>query len=337
MRFIDSFLAEHRHELELDRYGIGREWETVLLTPRFVTSRHVVALVFAAGAREPSLVVKVPRQPGDNGGVRHEAAVLTQLKASGIGSSHGVPEVAGVLDVGAHTVLVETAVTGAPLDPRLAAADLSAAVRAGTYFVGALPCTRTAPVNGDWYERTVSGPLQALVGLVGTGTETSSLVERTHEILAPLRSAQLPAVVEHGDLSHPNLFLQRNGMLQVVDWERARTDGLPGHDLVFYLQYLSESNEQAFSRVNQLAAFEKAFGSGGWALAPLGTHLELRGVDAGLLPLLVIATWARSAATLAYRLAGQTAAGEGRDQVRTAVASDRDFWLWRHVVCSRSV
>ncbi|MBT2533496.1 aminoglycoside phosphotransferase family protein [Arthrobacter sp. ISL-48] len=337
MRFIDSFLTEHRRELELDRYGIGRQWHTVLLTPRFVTSRHVVALVFAAGAREPSLVVKVPRQPGDNDGVRHEAEVLEQLKAGGMGSSHGVPEVAGVLDVGAHTVLVETAVTGAPLDPRLAAADLSVAVRAGTHFVGALPCTRSAPVNADWYERTVTGPLQALIGLVGTETEISWLVERTHEKLAPLRSAQLPAVVEHGDLSHPNLFLQSTGRLQVVDWERSRTDGLPGHDLVFYLQYLSESNERAFSRVNQLAAFEKAFGSGGWALAPLRKHLELRGVDSGLLPLLVTATWARSAATLAYRLAGQAAAGGGTGQVRTAVASDRDFWLWRHVVDGQPV
>lgn len=334
MTFFDRFLEEHRQELELEKYGIGRQWDTVLLTPRFVTSRHVVALIFAVGARAPSLVVKAPRQPGDNDGVRHEADVLRQLRAVSVGPAAGVPEVLATLDVGAYTVLVETAVTGAQLDPRLVAADLSGAVTAGADFVGALPCTQAAPVNTGWYERTISRPLRALAGLVPAEVETNALVERTHELLAPLRSVQLPAVVEHGDLSHPNLFLQPNGRLQVVDWERSSTDGLPGHDLVFYLQYLSESNERAFSRVNQLAAFDKAFGSGGWALAPLANHLKLRGVDEGLLPLLVIATWARSAATLSYRLAGQTATEQGTDQVRRAVAGDRDFWLWRHVVKS---
>ncbi|HEY8701800.1 MAG TPA: aminoglycoside phosphotransferase family protein [Arthrobacter sp.] len=334
MNFIDHFLKQHYEEFELDKFGIGTQWESVFLTPRFVTSRHVVALVFAPGAREPSLVVKVPRRPGDNDSVRHEAHVLRQLRTGRAGSGIGVPEVVSSFDVGSYTVLVETAVTGAPLDPRLVAADLPGAITAGEAFVGGLPCTQDAATNEGWYERTISQPLQALMVLVSPEAETHELVERTHEVLAPLRSARLPAVVEHGDLSHPNLFLKANGTLQVVDWERSRTDGLPGHDLVFYLQYLSESNEQAFSRVNQLGAFEKAFGSGGWALAPLGKHLELRGVDAGLLPLLVIATWARSAATLAYRLAGQTAAGDGTGQVRAAVLSDRDFWLWRHVVGS---
>jgi aminoglycoside phosphotransferase (APT) family kinase protein len=332
VNLIDSLLQDRHQEFELDRYGIGRHWATVLLTPRFVTSRHVVALIFAIGAREPSLVVKVPRQPGDNDGVRREAAVMGQLRALGMGSEHGVPEVVGLFDVGAYTVLVETAVTGAPLDPKRVAADLAGAVSAGADFVAALPCTNTAPANGDWYQRTIGRPLGGLASLLPMDAEVTALVERTHEMLAPLRSVQLPAVFEHGDLSHPNLFLQPNGRLQVVDWERSRTDGLPGHDLVFYLQYLSESNEQAFTRIPQLAAFDKAFGPAGWALAPLRTHLQLRGVNSELLPLLIIATWARSAATLAYRLEGQAVPEQRRARMRAAVLADRDFWLWRHVV-----
>ncbi|RAX45114.1 hypothetical protein DQ354_11900 [Arthrobacter sp. AQ5-06] len=332
MTFVDRFLVEHYEELELDKYGIGSRWESVLLTPKFVTSKHVVALVFAAGANEPSLVVKVPRQPGENDSVRHEADVLRQLNTGAARSVIGVPQVVTVCDVGAHTVLVETAVTGVPLDPRQVAADLAGAVSAGTAFVDALPCTQAAALNDGWYDRTISHPLKALTGLVSQEVEIMALVERTHEILAPLRHIQLPAVVEHGDLSHPNLFLKPHQGLQVVDWERARTDGVPGHDLVFYLQYLSESSELAFDRASQLAAFEKAFGPGGWALAHLAGHLDLRGVDAALIPLLVIATWARSAATLAFRLAGQAEAAHGTEKLRQAVVSDRDFWLWRHAV-----
>lgn len=83
-----------------------------------------------------------------------------------------------------------------------------------------------------------------------------------------------------------------------------------------------------------MAAFDKAFGKGGWALEPLSRHLGMRGVDHSLLPLLVIATWARSTATLADRLAQEAEADptQGNGKVRAALQADRDFWLWRHVV-----
>jgi aminoglycoside phosphotransferase (APT) family kinase protein len=330
MRFVDGILRDHYQEFELERHGLGREWATVLLTPRFVTSRHVVALIFAIGARDPSLVVKVPRQPGDNDSVRREAEVMRRLTSLGMGAGHGVPEVIAALDVGAHTVLIETAVTGDVLEPRKVAANFSGALDAGTDFVAALPCTKSAAANKDWYQRTIISPLSGFASLLPMDSEVNALVERTHDMLAPLRSVQLPAVVEHGDLRYQNLFLQPNGRLQVVDWERSVVDGLPGHDLVSYLQYLSESIEEAFSRDAQLAAFDKAFGRAGWALAPLRHHLQLRGVKPELLPLLVIATWARSAATLSYRLAGQARTDQGGTQ--TAVLADRDYWLWRHAV-----
>ncbi|MFP3462269.1 aminoglycoside phosphotransferase family protein [Arthrobacter globiformis] len=302
----------------------------MLLTPQFVTSRHVVALVFARDARQPVLVVKIPRRPGDNGGVRREADVLRQLRSAGGGGMPGIPEVVGLLDVGPHCVLVETALAGAQLDPRQVAGDLAGAVEAGTSFLSQLPRTLPADSNKEWYERKIRRPLHGLSRMLPGDGEVGSLVERTHKVLAPLRSVQLPAVVEHGDLSHPNLFLPDSGQLQVVDWERASSDGVPGHDLVFYLQYLSESFEHAFTRSNQLKAFDKAFGPAGWGREPLREHLQMRGVDQDLIPLLIIATWARSAATLADRLLVQEDQSAG--QVRAAVFSDRDFWLWRHVV-----
>lgn len=332
MNFVDRILQDHHAEFELDRYGLGSKWASVLLTPQFVTSRHVVALVFADGARRPCLVVKIPRRPGDNGGVRREADVLRRLRSSGDGRTTGIPEVAGVLDVGAHCVLVETALAGAQLDPPRVAADLASAVEAGVDFLSALSRTVPAESNVDWYERKLRRPLQALAGLLPGDGEVASLVERTHEVLAPLRKVQLPAVFEHGDLSHPNLLVHTDGRLQAVDWERSSADGLPGHDLVFYLQYLSESSEYAFTRGTQMKAFDNAFRPDGWARSHLRQHLRLAGVDPELLPQLIIATWARSAATLVDRLQVQEDLEHGAGQTRAAVLSDRDFWLWRHAV-----
>lgn len=333
MKYIDQILRNNHRELGLDKFGLTGQWDTLLLTPQFVTSRHVVALIFAPGAQAPSLVVKIPRQPGDNESVRKEADVLLQLKSLGVGSKQGAPEVVGVLDVGGQTVLIETAVAGNLLEPQLVVEDFPRAVEAGMNFVAALPCTKPVLENADWYQRTIADPLAELASLLPADVEVARLVDRTHEVLAPVRSEQLPAVVEHGDLSYHNLFLQPNGCLQVVDWERSRLDGLPAHDLIFYLQYIGQSREGALSsRRLQLRTFENAFGPGGWALAPVAKHLRMRYVNPEMVPYLVIATWARSAATMAYRLAGQAAHGGETGHVQAAVTSDRDFWLWRHSV-----
>lgn len=328
--FVDSILRDHYERWNLADLGLGPEWTTVFITPQFTTSRHVVALVYAARVRQPVLVVKVPRCPGDNEGVRREADMLRQLAALS-GRIAGVPRVVAALEAGAHTVLVETPLTGPPLDPDRVAGDLPAAVALGLDFIDSLPCTRPETSNEGWYERTVEGPLAALAALLPADGGIAGLVRRTHELLEPLRSAALPAVFEHADLSHPNLLVGPGGGLQVMDWERASADGLPGHDLTFYLQYLSESSEQAFERGAQLAAFDAAFGPEGWARAPLRQHLLLRNVDPDLLPQLILATWARSASTLAYRLAAEDGASAGTD-LRQAVFNDRDFWLWRHAV-----
>ncbi|MDQ0827972.1 thiamine kinase-like enzyme [Arthrobacter sp. B2I5] len=333
MKYIDHILRDHFRELELGSFGIQPGWSTLLLTPQFVTSRHVVALVFAEGAKEPSLVVKIPRQPGDNASLRREAHVLLQLKELGVGSEQGAPEVVGVLDVAEQTVLIETAVKGSLLEPHLVVENFARALHAGEEFVAALPCTKQVAENRDWYERTIARPLEDLALLVPADTGVAELIDRTHQALAPLREEELPAVVEHGDLSYQNLFLHRNGRLQVVDWERSRMDGLPAHDLVFYLQYIGQSQEKALSsRQLQVRAFDNAFCPNGWAVAPVMKHLRRRDVNPELLPYLVIATWARSTATMAYRLAGQETNAGKSGHLQAAVTSDRDFWLWRHTV-----
>lgn len=337
MSLIDRILCDHYDDMNLADHGLSRAWESVLLTPRFVTSRHVVALIFAAGTRHPRLVVKVPRRPGDNEGVLREARLLRELAACTGAAVGDVPEILGAFEIGRDTVLVETALVGAPLDPARVAADLDLAIRSGTTFLDALPVTEDA-VHG-WYERMVAEPLRALAQLVPHDAEVTELCERTHDVLAPLRSAALPAVFEHGDLSHPNILLHNGTKLQVMDWERASTAGLPGLDLVFYLQYLSESASSAYSRPQQLDAFVDAWGRHGWGRPILRSHLAGRRIDPDLMPLMIVASWARSAATLSYRLApSETDMAEvDCGQLSSAVADDRDYWLWRHSLAAAEV
>ncbi len=339
MNLIEAVLQEHFDDLGLAELGLSRTMGTALVTPRFVTSRHVVGIVFSANRSTPCVVAKVPRRPGDNAGVLHEARMLRALAEATAEVPLGVPRVLGTVDVGSHTVLVETAVPGTPLNPKAVCTDTDRAVRAGSQFIAALPVTRAAGGNPDFYEDAIAAPLRALALHAPLAGETAELVERTHIALQPLRRAALPAVFEHADLSHPNLFLAASDVLQVVDWERATLDGLPGQDLVYYLQYIGECARSAYTRPAQLRAFDDAFlAEGGWARLALQAHLASRGVTQDLLPALILAAWARSAATLVTRLLPEGAAGAvspdapSGDQLDAAVAQDRDFWLWRHAL-----
>jgi hypothetical protein len=340
MNLVERVLSERHEELGLAAVGLPRRVQTALLTPRFPASRHVVAMIFRPGDPRPRAVAKLPRRPGDNGSVLREAAVLSSLTALTGGPPAGVPALLGTVDVGGRTLLVETAVDGMELDPQQVRRNPTGAVRAGTAFIDALPVVLAAEDNSGWYEAAFTRPLDAMAQHVPLEGRTARLVARTHAVLEPLRGLSLPAVFEHGDLSHPNLFLGSGGNLQVIDWELATPAGLPGHDLVFFLQYISESNRSATVRAQQRAAFDQDVAAPtGWARSVLAGHLERRGVPAGLLEPLVVGSWARTAAGLVTRLVppdadadAVTAGTPAAEGLAAALRESREFDLWNHAL-----
>lgn len=324
MTVVDRLLTEHFEELGLQALGLQDGWETVLLTPRFTTSRHVVGLVHPAGDASPTVVVKLPRQPGDVESVEREAQVLRTL---GPGHEGTVPRVLGLVRSGAQVALVETAVDGVPLDPALVQADLDGAIRIGRQFLAGLP-SAAAATNGDWYRRCVVAPLQELLHRVGGDPGIADLIAATHRALVPLADRPMPPVFEHGDLSHPNLLVGADGRLRVLDWERAVPQGVPGHDLVFYLQYLAESLAKAFVPDEQLAAWDRWWGPGGRGRELLRDELSRHRLDLDLPQEWLLLCWARSASTLGHRLTEES----GSSLALAAVLKDRDVLLWRHAL-----
>src|SRR4051794_25224992 len=209
MNLVERILLEHFDSLRLADAGLGRDLQTVLVTPRFPTSRHVVALILAGRDPRPRAVAKIPRRHLDDAGVLTEADILGRLENLAGGPLPGVPRLLGTVDADGRTMLVETAVDGAALDPALVARDVDGAVAAGGTFVAGLPLVLSADENPDWYAQTIAEPLAELATLVPLDGQTESWCARTHQVLAPLREAPVPAVLEHGDLSHPNIFLNR--------------------------------------------------------------------------------------------------------------------------------
>ncbi|HEY6608744.1 MAG TPA: phosphotransferase, partial [Candidatus Limnocylindria bacterium] len=152
------------------------------------------------------------------------------------------------------------------------------------------------------------------------------LVGRTREALGPLERQAPPAVFEHGDLSHPNLVVRDEGGLGVLDWELARPDGLPLHDLCFFLGYvaLATVGEEG----DPFEGLVRVLGHPTWgAAAALHSEAARLGIDREAIPGLVIACWARAFAGLADRLAGGAAGG-----VDGQLSRSRYHRLWEGAV-----
>lgn len=338
MNFFERTMHVRIGRQRLAEFGLNGAMDTVLITPRFDTSRHVIALLSPAGSGKPALVAKVPRRPGDSSGVRTEEAILRRLTTAE-SAVQGVPRIIGLFEEDGHSVLVETALNGPPLDPRRVKEHFDDAVRAGVEFVRRLPPSDSNLTGSAWLTCAIEAPLRRLVAASG-GIVSTDLVEATLALLHPLAASTFRPVYQHGDLSHPNLLWAPDG-LRVMDWERANTTGLPGADLVFYLQYLAESLQDAYDRASQVSVFDEAFGSwDAWGRVIVADYLS----DLGILPTLasevILATFAGSAGTLTDRLGISQESPEERrgapapipSDIGATIAEDRDVVLWQHIV-----
>ena len=310
----------------------------LLVTPWFEASRHVICMYFDTVSRSMCGVAKLPRRPWDISGICHEGDVLMELGQRTNALAGQAPEVLG-LSAGGRPFLLETPLHGRIASPEVARADTRLLLEATLDFLRRLPTTGMTTQDELWFARLIEQPLRDVATLVDL-KPVPSLVERTLELLEPLRSVEMPMVLEHGDLGHPNLLITKDARLAAVDWERSEVRGLPAHDLFFLLQYVSESKHATFERDGQRRAFDEAFaGVDAWATPWIRRYRASMGLEHRLMAPLLLATWARSSAGLLVRLGrggGSTSEADdhaaGRSTLAEAFELDRDFYLWRHAV-----
>lgn len=298
--------------------GLARpSW--ILLTPRFPASAHVVLLLLSGGA--PALVAKVARLLDDDGPER-EAAVLRAFAEAG-GDASSAPAVvhAGRLD--GHALLLERAVSGRPVDRRRVRRDPGRWIGAVARWTSRMPLT--GRIGDDAYASLVQRPIGAAADRMGDPA-TTALATATLDLLAPLRDRALPLVFEHGDLGHPNLLAGPDDRIGVIDWELARPDGLPLNDLMFFLGYVALA--LAGDDADPFAAFTHVLGEPAWdAREAIRREAQRLDLPAETLPLLVVACWARAAASLAERLGAGGSTPEPR-----SIGRHRYYSLWSRAV-----
>ena len=265
-----------------------------LVTPRFAASRAVVGVTTITGGWYLGQVAKVARHPSDDPLILREAELLSRFTPPARGAP-SVPMTHRLVTTGGRKVLVEDAAQGSPLDRRAVRRDLDGALAAGVAWLDRVPVAPSSVVRADGRgEALLHGPLEAIAQQPWADpSERDGLVARAADALAPLLDARLPSPFEHGDFSHPNLFRQVGGELVAIDWELARAQGLPQHDLTFLIAYLAESVDRPADPAALAAAQRRAIGPHGWARPSVTRHLLAQGVDPDLCPLLALACWTR--------------------------------------------
>jgi aminoglycoside phosphotransferase len=332
-------LKINRQRLDLARYGVPERLSSVVVTPRFRASNHVVFLVLGPGGPEPLLVAKLPRLGGTSASVEREVANLRAVQGRRAGGFDSIPRVVAFEQHLDRPILVETALAGRAMDPSTIRRDRAGCCDAVAGWLADLqqPAPDSEAADGDWYQRLVERPLRHFEAVFPLSSEEARLLEYTWQLVSPLRHMALPLVFEHGDLSHPNILLLKDGRPGVVDWELAEPRGLPAYDLFFFLTYAAFASHNARKRGDHLAAFRSAFfGQAAWARPYVAAYAQRLPLPAHALTPLFVLTWARYMTSQLMRLdtgrSGERLASETADWLR----ANRYYALWRYAVTDAS-
>jgi aminoglycoside phosphotransferase (APT) family kinase protein len=336
MNMILTYLHENRERLNLERYGVQGQLSSIVLTPRFRASSHVVFLIFDDNHQAPVLVVKVPRLANASDKLEREATNLQMFQTLREEGFTSIPSLVAFEEVGGYSILVETALVGRPMEPIVVRRERNRCCLAIVDWLSEIqwPASTKRPAESELFEQLVETPYRYFTERFPLSVEEGKLLEQTWAIIAGLRELALPTVFEHGDLSHPNLFLLQSSELGVVDWETAEPYGLPACDLFFFLNYAAVSMHNTRNTSEYLSAFRSAFfGEQAWGRYYVGMYARrLQLSDLALTPLFVLC-WLRYMVSLLTRLEH---GGEETAQIRPDTAdwlrNNRFYALWKQSV-----
>jgi aminoglycoside phosphotransferase (APT) family kinase protein len=312
--------------------GGGSELNATLLlrSPRFRASGHALLFAFAESARDPSVVAKIARLPGPAPSLGREAVALEALMALP-GGVEGVPKLLGRTETGGSFAILQTIVPGSPLHPAKVRRQPQQSIAPFLdWIIDLHHRTRVYAMADVWWKESVDRPLKRIEALFA-GAPEAKLVQRTRQLIDPVRHSATAWVFEHGDFSAPNLLLD-DGRPGVVDWELGSPQGTLGGDAFTLLGFAARARDGALSGREGRDALRRAFfGRSPWASESILHYASSLGVRAAQLPALYVLSWARNVASYIERLDADAGA-QSQEAVRSWLLQDFSFAAWEDAV-----
>jgi aminoglycoside phosphotransferase len=315
-----------------DQPGLVSNMSCVVATPRFSASAHLLFLFVRSGSSEPALVAKVARVRGQSPIIEAEAANLEAVHKLCPGGFVSIPSVIKVGDCVGHRFLLETAIAGQPMRPSLVRRSPQTCVRIVLEWLLNLHAASLTDAVHNWYEELIAAPALEYCTCTGVN-ERGDVFDRVAQVAGPIASMPLRCVFEHGDLSHPNILINDEGLIGVVDWELGTPAGLPAFDLFFFLTYIAFCLGRPRTPDEHVAAFHKVFFTrdATWPADCILEYADKLRLPRELLRPLFLLGWSRYVWRLASRLRMR-----GHDLTRpegwAVLTTDRYYSLWQHAI-----
>ena len=301
---------------------------SLTLTPRFPASRHVVFLLMTPDQPDPVMVAKVPRLPELSDSIEREVRNLRDIQALRPEGYDSIPRVLAFEPFHGYPILIETALVGPLLSPDIVRRTPERHTSAVIDWLIDLHQVTTS--TSGWFEQIAEKPLLYLEQHLTP--EEAPLLTRLREILQPLQTVNLPFVLEHGDLSHPNLILMKSGGIGVVDWELSEIHGMVGFDAFFFLSYVAFSLSNANDSGDYLTPFrETFFRPSTWATGHIQRYQQCLQLPSGLMQPLFALCWTRYLGNLLMRLRVDNDAPVAANTL-SQLRENRYYTLWRYTI-----
>lgn len=235
----------------------------------------------------------MPRQPGAHARLEREAMNLRAAYNFRPGGFDSIPRVVAYGDYCGHRLLLETAISGQPMEPPIVQRQTQTCLGAGLSWVMDFHHTTRVRAGAKWFAKLVEHPLQQLEEILANSPQDLDLIAQVRHLASPLQSLPVPLVFSHGDLIHPNLFLASTKM-NVVDWELAEPQSLPAVDLFLFLNYIAAAQHDLRDEAQYFAAFQEAFfSSAAWCSTYITLYADKLQLPAAALTPLFVVGWAR--------------------------------------------
>jgi aminoglycoside phosphotransferase (APT) family kinase protein len=294
----------------------------------------VLLFIFVDGSEEPTLVAKVPRLADQCEFLDREVRNLRALQEMREGGWDTVPRVISYEEHAGTPILLETIVTGQTMGPAYVRSRPEACLRSVVAWLANLHGEAARSDRTIRLGVVADRDLEPFADLFPAHSPEARLVERTRALVEPIADCEVPLVFEHGDLSSPNLLIDENDRVGVVDWELANANGLPAADLFFFLAYVAFARARARSTPRCTTAFRRAFlGADAWAWRWVEPYADRLRLEEDSLKALFLLTWSRYLATTVTRLGGGASVGDGRgSELSDWLRGNRFYALWKDTI-----